>query len=387
VRWDENGESKWYRATVVAHDAGAGVHTLRYEGGGETEEVNLGATADEKVSWRKVEAAAACSAPSRAGVAAIASLPSVLPGGYLPPTAGDRLTVHFLGYGNCPILVVAQCTAFSVNYSEPNGGTNYSVQLLPERFVRGAAAMTVVGQWQRGWHDDGTGATEEGAAALRSHHQQHCGGGGGGGGGGGEARGSGKAPSSAAVAKLQRRANAGPLSAPKAARSLPAAPGSRRDHKCGQCPSAFGQASHLRTHVRTVHEQRKDHLCPQCHVAFGEAGTLTKHVRTVHEKRRDHLCPQCHVAFGKAANLRTHVRTVHEKRREHVCPTCAAAFGTASHVTKHVRAVHEQRKDHLCPQCDVAFGQAADLRRHQGSWKHTAKEALEALHKAKKAKK
>jgi uncharacterized C2H2 Zn-finger protein len=85
-----------------------------------------------------------------------------------------------------------------------------------------------------------------------------------------------------------------------------------RRHACPQCDAAFGKASHLSRHVRTVHEQRKDHACPQCDAAFGQAGNLRKHVRTVHEKRKDHACPQCDAAFGQASHLRTHVRAVHE---------------------------------------------------------------------------
>ena len=60
-----------------------------------------------------------------------------------------------------------------------------------------------------------------------------------------------------------------------------------RRHACPQCDYKTGQASHLRKHVRTVHEQRRDHACPQCDAAFGTASKLRAHVRTVHEKRKD----------------------------------------------------------------------------------------------------
>jgi hypothetical protein len=33
----------------------------------------------------------------------------------------------------------------------------------------------------------------------------------------------------------------------------------------------------------------------------------------VHEQRRDHACPQCDAAFGQASHLRAHVRTVHKQ--------------------------------------------------------------------------
>ena len=60
----------------------------------------------------------------------------------------------------------------------------------------------------------------------------------------------------------------------------------------------------------------RSHACSQCNAAFGKASTLTRHVRTVHEKRRDHACPQCEAAFGQAGNLRAHVRTVHEQHKD-----------------------------------------------------------------------
>ena len=138
----------------------------------------------------------------------------------------------------------------------------------------------------------------------------------------------------------------------------------QRPHACSQCDAAFGKASNLRTHVRTMHEQRRDHACPQCDATFGEARDLSRHVRTVHEKRKDHACPQCDAAFGKASDLRRHVRTVHEQRRDHACSQCDAAFGQASDLRTHVRTVHEQRRDHACPQCDAAFGAASTLRKH-----------------------
>ena len=58
------------------------------------------------------------------------------------------------------------------------------------------------------------------------------------------------------------------------------------------------------------------HACPQCDYKTGNGSHLRKHVRAVHEKRRDHACSQCDATFGQASNLRTHVRTVHKQREE-----------------------------------------------------------------------
>ena len=62
-----------------------------------------------------------------------------------------------------------------------------------------------------------------------------------------------------------------------------------KPHACLYCAAAFGEAGHLRTHVRTVHEKRRDHVCPHCVAVFGEASSLTAHVRVVHEKRKKWL--------------------------------------------------------------------------------------------------
>ena len=44
-----------------------------------------------------------------------------------------------------------------------------------------------------------------------------------------------------------------------------------KSHACIQCTAAFGQKSHLTTHVRTVHEKRQDHACLHCAATFGQA--------------------------------------------------------------------------------------------------------------------
>ena len=74
---------------------------------------------------------------------------------------------------------------------------------------------------------------------------------------------------------------------------------------CSRCDSTFADASHLRTHVRMVHEKRRDHTCPHCPATFAQACDLARHVRTVHEKRREHTCPHCAAAFGTAGHLAT----------------------------------------------------------------------------------
>ena len=103
----------------------------------------------------------------------------------------------------------------------------------------------------------------------------------------------------------------------------------------------------------------KPHACPHCAAAFGKATQLTRHVRTVHEKRKDHVCPQCATAFGTASHLAAHVRTVHEKRKDHVCPHCAAAFGQAGSLARHVRTVHPDNSQGEVADCPPSLEAAA----------------------------
>jgi hypothetical protein len=68
--------------------------------------------------------------------------------------------------------------------------------------------------------------------------------------------------------------------------------------------------------VRVVHEQCKDHACPQCDAAFGAASKLSRHVRTVHTEPeniaqgRGTVCTFhcCHKVIGGGEMCRQHAQ-------------------------------------------------------------------------------
>ena len=45
----------------------------------------------------------------------------------------------------------------------------------------------------------------------------------------------------------------------------------------------FGYSSHLKTHVKTVHEGLKEHQCDFCDSAFGQSSHLKNHIKRVHQ--------------------------------------------------------------------------------------------------------
>ena len=110
-------------------------------------------------------------------------------------------------------------------------------------------------------------------------------------------------------------------------------------------------------------KKRKDFDCPHCAAAFGRASTLTTHVRTVHEKRKDYDCPHCAAAFGRASGRARHVRTQHpgnnNSQDDDECPLCldplATAAATATTRCNHrfCRAciVEELGRSGECPMC------------------------------------
>ena len=138
----------------------------------------------------------------------------------------------------------------------------------------------------------------------------------------------------------------------------------RKPHTCTQCGSSFARSSHLRLHIRTIHEKLKPFQCEQCPAAFGHVSSKYRHFRTVHLKRRDFSCDRCGQAFAERSAVLKHCRTVHEGSRPYPCNICGFRFHFKLHLSQHISTVHEKQRPHQCTICNACFGQRSSLNRH-----------------------
>ena len=77
--------------------------------------------------------------------------------------------------------------------------------------------------------------------------------------------------------------------------------------------------NHLKTHVRTVHENDKPFTCLICKLSFRQKWTLNQHFKTFHLNDKPFTCLICKQSFGYKGNLKSHVRTVHENDKLVIC--------------------------------------------------------------------
>lgn len=137
-----------------------------------------------------------------------------------------------------------------------------------------------------------------------------------------------------------------------------------KPHMCTSCQSSFARLSHLRLHIRTIHDKLKPFQCDECPATFGHVSSKYRHYRTVHLKRRDFSCDRCGQSFAERSAVLKHCRTVHEGARPYPCRICGFRFHFKLHLAQHVATVHDKLRPHQCAVCNSCFGQRSSLNRH-----------------------
>lgn len=155
------------------------------------------------------------------------------------------------------------------------------------------------------------------------------------------------------------------------------------------CGRRYYTRSHLRRHIRQLHESDpagKPEQCVLCGARFAKRSQLRIHVSRTHKQDASHdehtreqvdailncepyACTQsgCGRTFSTEGQLRRHMRR-HEEAR-HVCAHngCGARFGFRRELLRHVRDVHRAGCDGggaVCDVCGTRFKNRDNLRQH-----------------------
>lgn len=122
--------------------------------------------------------------------------------------------------------------------------------------------------------------------------------------------------------------------------------------QCDICTKVFSRKTHLKEHIKSVHDKIKAHKCKFCCREFYRKSNFRRHVRTMHMHVPDNnevvtssfACVQCDKVFKSRNSLNKHQRVVHLKlaksKPEAVCKDCGQSFTQAGSMYEHVRKVH-----------------------------------------------
>ena len=112
---------------------------------------------------------------------------------------------------------------------------------------------------------------------------------------------------------------------------------------CTLCGNSFDTNTHLKHHIKSVHQNLRPHKCPHCQTSLGTKSHLKAHIETVHERKKPYKCPQCVKAFGAKSKLKIHISVVHEGIRLQ-CDLCEASFTERGLLNRHLKKSHFEKK-------------------------------------------
>ena len=116
--------------------------------------------------------------------------------------------------------------------------------------------------------------------------------------------------------------------------SLPVMPQNIPDVKC-VATSLFPSLGNLKRHM-LVHEGVRPFPCQFCKKAFGQKSHMISHVKSMYEGpvkgcQKMHQCELCEKWFSTSGNLNRHVVTVHEGKKQYKCQVCEKEFSQDGH--------------------------------------------------------
>ena len=112
---------------------------------------------------------------------------------------------------------------------------------------------------------------------------------------------------------------------------------SDRTFNCKQCPSHYNQISHLKRHIKSIHEGVK-YECNQCDHLFKTKDALKTHFQSKHEGV-NYACDKCDYQASEKNALKDHIQSKHQGIK-FVCDQCDCQFSWKTDLYKHKRTKH-----------------------------------------------
>lgn len=137
---------------------------------------------------------------------------------------------------------------------------------------------------------------------------------------------------------------------------------------CEVCGQNFKDASLLRVHVRSVHENNGV-LCPECGVKFDTRWKLRTHQRKQHDVDKNYKCLVCSQNFQSHYKRYIHMAVEHQNRKEVKCLHCPKTFVFRSMMMSHLRDTHLKVRNHVCGVCGWKAYDSNRLKNHM--YKHS----------------
>ena len=115
---------------------------------------------------------------------------------------------------------------------------------------------------------------------------------------------------------------------------------------CAECIGQFQDLNAVETHVRKEHSKSdvnrnsKPHICDKCSYNAAYKSHLKRHMRAVHEKLKPFICDLCDKQFARKSCLDMHLLAVHEKLKPFKCDICNQTYTSKSTLKRHVVMVH-----------------------------------------------
>ncbi|KAF9812348.1 hypothetical protein SFRURICE_005459 [Spodoptera frugiperda] len=132
---------------------------------------------------------------------------------------------------------------------------------------------------------------------------------------------------------------------------------------CTECGEKFDSKSKLRTHQKNSHDVEKKYKCADCSEVFHSMYKRSQHMAAEHKNRPQIRCPHCPKTFVFRSMMMTHLRDSHLKFRNHVCGVCGWKAFNSNRLKNHMYK-HSGEKNFKCDACDKAFTTKKIMRAH-----------------------